>query len=337
MTTILKPLIELLRALALLLAAAVGLCGLAAMGGRFSDRLDVLAHFAPIWLGGGLLAALLWAVAGRHGRTTPVLALIAVLSSLTLMVPELTAAARQERVKPDGDTLTVVQFNLWGENRDAGATFRWILATDPDIVVIEEGFDRSGGIPKKLAKRYPYKTSCAAPWPCSTMILSKHRPVAAGGLATLVSDAQLSGAWATFRDARGPFTVVGVHYTWPYPAGPQQQQTLRLAKVLDRFPKDRLIVAGDMNCTPWSFALRRQDRLFGLERRTRALPSWPAGRFSRLHIALPFPFLPIDQVYAGAAWRTVAVKRGPKLGSDHYPIIVTLAPGTDWTATTKRP
>ena len=42
-------------------------------------------------------------------------------------------------------------------------------------------------------------------------------------------------------------------------------------------PTDDVIVAGDFNSTPWSFSLRRQDRWFGLERRTRALPSWPAA------------------------------------------------------------
>ena len=158
------------------------------------------------------------------------------------------------------------------------------------------------------------------------MILSKRRPTARGGLSPSVSRARLAGAWATWSSPQGPFTVVGVHYTWPFPAGPQQQMTLRLADVLEDFPKDRLIVSGDFNSTPWSFSLRRQDRLFGLERRTRALASWPAGRFSRLRISMPFPVLPIDHVYAGDGWRTVSVKRGPKLGSDHYPVVVTLAP-----------
>ena len=110
MTTILKPLVDILRALALLLAAAVGLLGLSALGGAFSDRLDVLAHFAPIWLGGGVVAALLWAVSGRRGRTTPALALVAALASLILMIPELTAAATQKHVKAGGETLTLVQF-----------------------------------------------------------------------------------------------------------------------------------------------------------------------------------------------------------------------------------
>lgn len=158
------------------------------------------------------------------------------------------------------------------------------------------------------------------------MILSRRRPIAEGGLSPGVSRAHLAGAWATYPAPGGPYTVVGVHYTWPWPAGPQQRMTLRLAKVLERFPKDRLIVSGDFNSTPWSFSLRRQDRMFGLERRTRALASWPAGDFSRLHVPSPFPLLAIDQIYAGRAWRTVQVRRGPKLGSDHYPVVITLAP-----------
>lgn len=40
----------------------------------------------------------------------------------------------------------------------------------------------------------------------------------------------------------------------------------------------------------------------------------------------PFPMLPIDHVYAGKGWRAVSVTRGPRLGSDHYPMVVVLAP-----------
>jgi endonuclease/exonuclease/phosphatase (EEP) superfamily protein YafD len=120
--------------------------------------------------------------------------------------------------------------------------------------------------------------------------------------------------------------VIGVHYTWPTPDGMQQAQGRRLETYIDRYPKDRLIVAGDLNSTPWSFTRRDEDRRFGLERRTRALFSWPAQEFSRRRLRVPFPFLPIDHVYAGSGWRTVKVERGPVLGSDHYPVIVTLAP-----------
>lgn len=324
-----KSLLELLsglaRAVALLLAAGCAFALVMAQGGRFSDRLDVLTHFTPWLLAGALAGLALWAVTGRRGRATPGLALLGGLSALVLMAPELAAAAGQKRGPAEGPTLKIVQFNLWGRNRDPEATARWILEEDPDVIVFQEGFARSGGVARALAPRYPHRTTCAEPQACSTMILSKRPAVAEGGLQAGVSEANLAGAWATFRGSRGPFTVVGVHYTWPLPAGPQQQQTLRLSRVLEQFPKESLVVVGDFNSTPWSFSLRRQDRLFGLERRTRALFTWPAGRFSDLDLAAPFPILAIDQVYAGSDWETVDVRRGPALGSDHYPVVVDLA------------
>lgn len=325
MRPLLKILSGLARAAALLIATACALVLLLAQGGRFSDRLDVLTHFTPLLAAGTLVGLTLWAVTGRRGRLTPGLAVVGGLSALVLMGPELLAAAGQTRGPVGGATLKVVQFNLWGRNRDPQATALWILEEDPDVIVFQEGFARSGGVAQALAARYPHRTTCAEPRACSTMILSKRAPVAEGGLQAGVSDANLSGAWATFKGTRGTYTVVGAHYTWPLPAGPQQQQTLRLSRVLDRFPKDSLVVVGDFNSTPWSFSLRRQDRLFGIERRTRALFTWPAGRFSSLEFAAPFPILAIDQVYAGADWRTVAVRRGPALGSDHYPVVVDLA------------
>ena len=63
-----------------------------------------------------------------------------------------------------------------------------------------------------------------------------------------------------------------------------------------------------------------------LIRRDRALFTWPAQQDSRLRWLGLFPILPIDHVYAGPGWATVKVERGPRLGSDHYPVIVTLAP-----------
>ena len=144
MTTILRVLAELLRAFALLMAAALSLLALAAQGGRFSDRLDVLTHFTPIWLGGLIVAVGLWMITGRRGRTTPMLALVGGLSALTLMIPEWSAASGRTGGKVDGETLKIVQFNLWGRNRDPDATARWILETDPDIVVIEEGSGPNG-------------------------------------------------------------------------------------------------------------------------------------------------------------------------------------------------
>lgn len=327
-----KPILFLVRtgahAGAFLLALACALAAMAAQGGRFSDRLDVLTHFAPFWLAGGIVAGAVWALFVRRegGFFTVVLAATAILSSATLMAPELVAADNLDPEPADGRTLKIVQFNVWGRNADPQGTVDWIMAQDPDVLVIQEGSDLEGSVARRLSARFAHRTICSEPLPgCNTAIFHDRPPLARGGMVTPGAKPYLPAAWVTLPSPAGPFTVVGTHHSWPYPAGPQQAQTRRLDEELERFDREALIVAGDFNSTPWSFSLRRQDRAFGLERRTRALPTWPTDRARRRRIRSPFPLLPIDHVYAGAAWRTVSVERGPRLGSDHYPVVVTLA------------
>ncbi len=325
MKLILDLLSKLLRLAALVLAIAAAVAAVLALGGAIDDRLDAISHLAPFFLAGGIAALALHLVTpGERGGVTPVLAAIAILAAGGLMAPDVIAAARDHRATPSGETLKLVQFNLWGRNRDPQGSARWILKEDPDVVVLEEAFDNSMVVPKALARRFPYRTTCAEPQICSTMILATARPRAEGGLETKGALAHLSGAWASFGAPDTGYTVVGVHYTWPIPAGPQQSQSRRLARAMEGFNKASLILAGDFNSTPWSFSLHRQDARFGLIRRTHALFTWPAAPFSRQRINSPLPFLPIDHVYAGAAWRTVDVHRGPRLGSDHYPVVITL-------------
>jgi endonuclease/exonuclease/phosphatase (EEP) superfamily protein YafD len=157
-------------------------------------------------------------------------------------------------------------------------------------------------------------------------VLSKH-PVRAQGVQRQrwhgPAAEALSAAWAEIDAPGGRFTALTTHYTWPTWVHAQEWQRAELVRLTRRFPRDDLIVTGDFNLTPWSKALREQDARLGLRRRTRAMFSWPVVA-SRYRIRPPVPLLPIDHVYAGAAWRTVSVQRGPKLGSDHYPVIVTL-------------
>jgi endonuclease/exonuclease/phosphatase (EEP) superfamily protein YafD len=130
----------------------------------------------------------------------------------------------------------------------------------------------------------------------------------------------------TYRDAGGAFAVIGVHDEWPTNIGDQQRQEARLAAVIAATPRERLIVTGDFNSTPWSFSRRNWDKAFGIPRRDRALFTWPAGVMANMKFKAPVPFLPIDHVYAGPGWATVSITRGPRLGSDHYPVVAILAP-----------
>lgn len=317
-----------MRALRLLMTGLMALTalgcaawGLAAQGGRWSVRLDVLTHFAPILLGLAVIPGIYGLVCerGRARGLLAALSAVALVAFGTLIAPEYLRPEGPPAGRPHmPGQIKLIQFNAWEGNTRLGETVSWLRAQDPDILVVEEASVIAPMLKRAFAG---YHVSCGD---CSVIILSKARPVARDvPVPPAADDIRPPIAGATFRDAHGEFSVFGTHYTWPIYGGWQQAQGRVIADLLNRFPKDRLILTGDFNSTPWSFSRRREDAMFGLERRTRALFSWPVQRGRAV---LPFALLPIDHVYAGPGWRTVGVERGPRLGSDHYPVIVTLAP-----------
>jgi endonuclease/exonuclease/phosphatase (EEP) superfamily protein YafD len=315
------------KATAWSLAVGCALAGLLAHGGRWSDWLDILTHFAPGWLGGGV-AALVLAAGLWRWKPRPVLAAlaaVATLASAALIAPEYLRPASPRGPATAARQLKVVQFNSRGNAGSDATAARWIVAQDPDIVVLEEVYPpiRDAILALRPYHVSPTVTDCPS---CRVIVLSKAAPVEEGMRDGWLRRWRAAMARATFAEKDGGFTVVGAHLSWPIPAGPQQSGARQLAYIASHFDPSRLIVAGDFNSTPWSFTLRRFDRTLGLERRDRADFSWPVDRVTRFRLSAPFTFLPLDHVYAGSAWRTVKVERGPRgLGSDHLPIVVTLA------------
>jgi endonuclease/exonuclease/phosphatase (EEP) superfamily protein YafD len=317
-----------LRALlTLVLALGCALAALVAHGGRISTKLDVLTHFAPFWLAGALLAFLLTLTAQRGPlrEAAMALAFIAIVAAAALVAPEYLRPMSARAGADAPHQIKLIQFNVWGRNHDVEATVDWILAEQPDLVVMQEL--KPPLRDALLARAKGYELVCDHRSVCHTAILTR-----LPATRYVIGEDALPGASTplavgTFQAPDGqPFTLLGVHYTWPTHGGVQQAQGRRVAAMLSRFPDARLILSGDFNSTPWSFSRRREDAAFGLERRTRGVFSWPAAQFTRFSLQMPFPFLPIDHVYAGDGWRTVEVRRGPRLGSDHFPIVVVLAP-----------
>jgi endonuclease/exonuclease/phosphatase (EEP) superfamily protein YafD len=292
---------------------------LAALGGGWAPALDVLTHLEPLYLALGLGALLLGAVTpGPWRKVIVTAATVAVIASGLLVAPEVVSAATQPRsvVGPTASTFKIVQFNAWGGNRRAPAALAWLLAQNPDAIVMEEG----GMLPYALVRR-GYHLSCGN---CYAAILTKATPVWANTPANWrIWPPDIS--IVKLPDPGGEITLLGVHRHWPNRAALYSAEMADLKAHADLYPKSREIVAGDFNSTPWSFARRHEDQTLGLVRRTRALFTWPAEQVSHNHLPALIPILPIDHVYAGLGWATVKVERGPRLGSDHYPVVVALA------------
>ena len=299
--------------LALGVGVACATAAVLAQSGRVSPLLDVLAHLAPAYAVGGVLAlaAARW-LEPRRRWTAGVAGLVAVAGGLALVAP----AARAPPSSPagPGPRLKVIQLNALRSNADIGRVADWLIAEQPDVVTINEA---RHDLRDLLLKRTGWATSGAH----GNLIiftperrLRMDRPKLPGADLTFVN--------ATYPGPAGPMEVVSAHLDWPTrPVFAGQQRDL--VRVINRLPQERMILTGDFNAAPWSFSIRRLERQIRVTRRDGAIPTYPA-RIGPWR--WPLPFLPIDHVYAGPGWATVEVRRGPYVGSDHYPVVVTLAP-----------
>jgi endonuclease/exonuclease/phosphatase (EEP) superfamily protein YafD len=298
-----------------LIACANAAAALAANAGGVFPQLDVIAQLAPLLAGiglGGLLAASLSPQARTPIR---VASLIGLLASVALIAPAF-ARPRGPSAPPDAPgQIKVIQINALRSNTDIGRVADWLIAQRPDIVTISEA---RHDLRDLLLRRTGWKTAGAAG---NLMILTPDaythmtRPKAPpGSLLTFVN--------ATYAIQGQPTEIVTTHLLHPTDPG-EVGQLPDLVRIVAARPRPRMILTGDFNSSPWSHSLRRLDRELGLTRRDAVVPTWPA---QLMGVRWPWPLLPIDHVYAGPAWATVKVERGPWLGSDHYPLVVTLAP-----------
>ena len=99
----------------------------------------------------------------------------------------------------------------------------------------------------------------------------------------------------------------------------REMELAGLAEYLEEGPEPRVVV-GDLNLTPFSPVFGDFLARTGLD---------DARRAQGIHVTWPtYPlpvWIPIDHCLADAALPIISVHRGPDVGSDHYPLEVTIA------------
>jgi endonuclease/exonuclease/phosphatase (EEP) superfamily protein YafD len=305
-----------------LTASLACLCAaLAAQAGRWSVLCDLLAEAAPLWaLGSALaLAASLTAPPAWRWRLAATAAL-GLAASAALIAPEF---LRQGPASPAGDAprLRIIQINIGGAGlRTPGPTAAWLAQQNPDLIFVDDADPPF----RDALERRGFLWTRGTAW---TGIASR-RALSRSGVRFSAHDWRVMPDMARGRleTAGGPAELIAVHLTRPLPGltpDDGRQSLVDLEALTGRYDRRRLILAGDLNLTPWSFRLRRLDRTLGLARRDRAAFTWPARL---LGMRWPAPVMPLDHLYAGSAWRTVRVFVGPAIDATHRPLVVDLAP-----------
>jgi vancomycin resistance protein VanJ len=305
------------------------LCATAMIGltGGIFQMADVVNNFMPLILA-AIVTGMLVIIASnwrnwRAVRTTIMIGIAAIAAGTVPIAIEYHRDIPAASAAPNAQ-FTVLTANVWYKNRDWQSTIRSIATSGADVVLLQETNGPFRAALDRLKTVYPYRSRCKV-GVCQLTILSK-TPLIQDKYRFRDAANRPYGPklfWARLTAPDGlPVTVVTMHYPWPVPVGGQAKLRAEIARLFAGLDTSNFVFAGDMNLTPWTFAMRSQDAQFApLIRHTRALATWPAriGNFSAPAM------LPIDHVYAGSQWQQVSVTKLPQTGSDHHAVKIILS------------
>jgi len=285
---------------------------------------DLANHFRPYTLAGsGALLAL--ALAARMPGAARWGAILTAVNAALLPLPLLWSAETtnsrvlgQALAASGHRDIKIVTFNIYKGNDQYEKVAHFLLREDADIILLQEVTEpHVAALRPLLATRYPHSHACIGRRLCRSAIFAKRPWVSVEHVYR--GDETPEVISARFDDAElGRFHLCGVHAAVPFRSRQAKQLDWLIARRLST--TGTAIFAGDFNTTPWSYQLQRLLASTGLRRHATFLRSWPTvGQFG-----LPPPALLIDHVLTTPDIRTVWIKTGPNLGSDHLPIIAVL-------------
>lgn len=206
---------------------------------------------------------------------------------------------------------TVASANLGLGQADLDALSRWADGIAADVLVLQEVTEASAQAIAQW-KDYPYQLVTPEEGPFGLAVLSRHPLSNTEALETPEQPLR----YRTLVSWQERHVSISAIHPMP-PISPLYHE--RRAQMLEAEGRWALstespsIVAGDLNASPWSSAMRVVARA-GLLRATGLEPTWPAV----------LPVIAIDHILTSEAWQVVASGVGPEFGSDHRPVFAVL-------------
>jgi len=278
--------------------------------------LELTTHFMPYYSAALVLGSIGWAVARRRN-----LMVLCVASLAATTVPMVHHWWPLERVPSSDARLRVMTLNVLTANAQHDSVLALIKKEDPDLLLLVEVDQQWIEALAPLAQRYPSVRHLTRKDNFGVAFYSK-LPAAELKIRSVGVGDQDEGVPAVFAKLTWqaqPLYFVGAHTLPPSSARYAQLRNRQLMELAD-YTKDldgRIIVAGDLNVTPYSpyfVDLLYRGKLvdssvgFGLQ------PTWTAGR-GVIRIA-------IDHVLHNQPLIATARRIGPHVGSDHRAVIV---------------
>lgn len=217
-------------------------------------------------------------------------------------------------------SISVIHANVRRVNDDYRSLTEFIIAEQPDIVFLQEVNNSWMSALVALHKDYPHRYAVPRDDNFGIAVLSRHPfnnvavldspPL---GFPTLVVHIEFHGK---------AVTLVSTHPMQPIGKEGFDARNVQLADIGDYISEidgPKVLIA-DLNTSQWSNHYRDIEASTGLRNASvgfGVIPTWPT--------IIPFAMIPIDHCLVSAQISVVDIRSGPDIGSDHLPLIVTLA------------
>ncbi len=286
---------------------------LAGFAGRWHWLLDLTSHFRWYWL----LATLVWfaVTSRRRSRLATACLVFAVGANTWAILPYWLPSARPATT---GDRLTIVSLNLLVDNPHEDRVLAYLRHENADVVVLLEVSHAWADALVELEPLYPYRVVEPRRDPFGIAVLSKlpltePRVVEfAGGSPAIITGLPVGKAGCLLMAAH-PLAPVSADWS-----ARRDAQLEAMGAQAGEEPRP-VIVAGDLNTTPWGYGFRQLMAPRGL--RDSALGR---GVQSTWHARYWAPRIPIDHIVVSPDIGVEARTVGPDVGSDHLPVEATL-------------
>lgn len=304
-------------------AAAFLLITVVSFTGGVVPAFDLFAHFRPqLAAGGAVLGGLLvfW-----RKRLLVALVVAGSLAHAAPLVPYVLAGPTRPACAT-GTSFRLVSINLHHRHARLGAVKDLILTERPDILLLTEYLPEHVAELQEMGDLFPFSKQADRDGSHEVLLLSRyvlrdavfHRPLRAAPFFPVLN---ASICPATEVDT-GCFTLIATHAARPMTGDDKWQKAgLSLAAELSaQAGGGRVVMAGDLNTTPWSARFSALTEIGGL--RDSALGRGLQSSWLARSVLLG---LPIDHILVGEGIAVTARRTGDYVGSDHFPVIADLA------------
>ena len=264
---------------------------------------------------------------GRPLEIAFLAALGAVVAYQVSRIVAFTPLARR-RVRPakgsPGDTsFRLAISNVLMENERYDLWLSVMAQADPDIIVALEVDRKWMAALAPLRQTHPHVAESVQDNYYGMAAFSR-LPMEKGELRHLV-DEETPSIRTTFRLRDGsPVRLYALHPKPPEPirnqdSAPRDAELVLVAKEIAAAPPEPTVVCGDLNDVAWSDTTRIFLRLSGL-----LDPRVGRGLLNTFNANNPLFRFPLDHVFHSNHFRLFRLTRLPKVGSDHFPVLIEL-------------